>query len=341
MSAPINAGLRTIVGRPFEGNFGIPKEYSEFAASLGIPGPKRAPARPSATSSIRHAAEDIENEVFKAASQGPNRELAGLIAERRALKEISADGTTRTQRDAALALVQEVEAQIARSFPQVAARLEQAKANETVAATAAKFEEAIIKARRSAQKSATGNRDAAIRDEFNTFLNDQKMRKGLEDFGVLGQAERVVVGGPTRNALRWAGEFSPTSNPALAAGNIGAAVLSGGQTAGSIPAAFAARKLAEHLAEGDARKLIAMIHDRAPHARFLVRPMDTWSEAVQSALASPTMKNLSRLSVAAGNLSANLNAIGVTVPPENLVRAGLPAPRVLEQPLPAPTIQSP
>jgi hypothetical protein len=36
--SPINAGLRTIVGKPFEENFGIPKEYTEFAASLAMPG---------------------------------------------------------------------------------------------------------------------------------------------------------------------------------------------------------------------------------------------------------------------------------------------------------------
>jgi hypothetical protein len=37
-ASPISAGLRTIVGKPFEETIGIPKEYSEFAASLGIPG---------------------------------------------------------------------------------------------------------------------------------------------------------------------------------------------------------------------------------------------------------------------------------------------------------------
>jgi hypothetical protein len=36
LTSPINAGLRTIVGRPLE-NFGLPREYSEFAASLALP----------------------------------------------------------------------------------------------------------------------------------------------------------------------------------------------------------------------------------------------------------------------------------------------------------------
>jgi hypothetical protein len=36
--SPISAGLRTVVGKPVEENTGIPKEYSEFAASLALPG---------------------------------------------------------------------------------------------------------------------------------------------------------------------------------------------------------------------------------------------------------------------------------------------------------------
>ena len=37
-ASPIQAGLRTVVGKPLEENIGIPKEYSEFAAGLAIPG---------------------------------------------------------------------------------------------------------------------------------------------------------------------------------------------------------------------------------------------------------------------------------------------------------------
>ena len=38
VGSPINAGLRTVVGKPLEENIGVPKEYSEFAAGLAIPG---------------------------------------------------------------------------------------------------------------------------------------------------------------------------------------------------------------------------------------------------------------------------------------------------------------
>ena len=36
--SPVNAGVRTVVGEPVENVTGIPKEYTEFAASLAIPG---------------------------------------------------------------------------------------------------------------------------------------------------------------------------------------------------------------------------------------------------------------------------------------------------------------
>jgi hypothetical protein len=44
VASPISAGLRTIAGKPVEDLTGIPKEYSEFALSLGIPGLGLRPA---------------------------------------------------------------------------------------------------------------------------------------------------------------------------------------------------------------------------------------------------------------------------------------------------------
>jgi hypothetical protein len=43
VTAPVNAALRTFAGKPIEENTGIPKEYTEFAASLALPMPKRIP----------------------------------------------------------------------------------------------------------------------------------------------------------------------------------------------------------------------------------------------------------------------------------------------------------
>ena len=38
VASPVNAAIRTVVGEPIEENAGIPKEYSEFAASMALPG---------------------------------------------------------------------------------------------------------------------------------------------------------------------------------------------------------------------------------------------------------------------------------------------------------------
>lgn len=38
VASPVNAALRTFVGKPIEENTGIPKEYSELASSLALPG---------------------------------------------------------------------------------------------------------------------------------------------------------------------------------------------------------------------------------------------------------------------------------------------------------------
>lgn len=60
VGSPVNAALRTVAGKPIEENTGIPKELTEFAAALAIPGmglraanpaPMMAPARPVATAS--------------------------------------------------------------------------------------------------------------------------------------------------------------------------------------------------------------------------------------------------------------------------------------------------
>lgn len=49
-SSPISAAIDTFVGKPIEENTGVPKEYTDFAASLALPIPKRMPniARPRA-----------------------------------------------------------------------------------------------------------------------------------------------------------------------------------------------------------------------------------------------------------------------------------------------------
>ena len=59
VASPINAALRTVVGKPLEENTGIPKELSETAASFALPIPKRIPAAAAAETKAPAAAELI------------------------------------------------------------------------------------------------------------------------------------------------------------------------------------------------------------------------------------------------------------------------------------------
>lgn len=55
VTSPINAALRTVVGQPIEAATGVPKEYTEFAASLALPVPKAIAAGRPARAAVQEA----------------------------------------------------------------------------------------------------------------------------------------------------------------------------------------------------------------------------------------------------------------------------------------------
>lgn len=69
VASPVNAALRTVVGKPVEDVTGVPKEYTEFAASMALPIPKRVPAASAAKV-------PTTQEITRAAGQG-YKELRG------------------------------------------------------------------------------------------------------------------------------------------------------------------------------------------------------------------------------------------------------------------------
>lgn len=96
VTSPISAGLRTVVGKPVEENTGIPKEYSEFAASLAIPGMGLKSAAPilgeaKAIAPTREALETAADQGFKAAKTSgavvPAEHITGLAQQARASLE--------------------------------------------------------------------------------------------------------------------------------------------------------------------------------------------------------------------------------------------------------------
>jgi hypothetical protein len=68
VASPIGAGLRTLAGKPIEDLTGFPKEYSEFALSLGIPGLGLRPAFPAPTSVPRSVVGRSANDLSPAAT---------------------------------------------------------------------------------------------------------------------------------------------------------------------------------------------------------------------------------------------------------------------------------
>ena len=97
VSSPLSAALRTVVGKPIEENIGIPKEYSEFAASLALPGagmtklatPVRAAKPLTAADEVAAASGRLGVPIPRAAvtESLPTQQIAG------ALKEIPVVGT--------------------------------------------------------------------------------------------------------------------------------------------------------------------------------------------------------------------------------------------------------
>lgn len=86
--SPINAALRTVIGKPVEDATGIPKEYTEFAAAAGLPTklprlPTRAPTKPAPPVPTRE-------ELFTAADAGYKApEVAAIEIKPTALRDFS------------------------------------------------------------------------------------------------------------------------------------------------------------------------------------------------------------------------------------------------------------
>lgn len=70
VTSPINAALRTVVGKPVENLTGAPKEYTEFAASMALPIPKRIPTLARAEPKAIPKAAPSTEELFAAADKG-------------------------------------------------------------------------------------------------------------------------------------------------------------------------------------------------------------------------------------------------------------------------------
>jgi len=82
-TAPIQAGIRSAVGRPVEKRTGIPKQYTEFATALALPGYGLAPIKALAATPEAKAAARVLKQMFVPEAVSPTAErAAGLIREK-------------------------------------------------------------------------------------------------------------------------------------------------------------------------------------------------------------------------------------------------------------------
>lgn len=70
VTSPINAALRTVIGKPVENITGAPKELTEFAAGMVLPIPKRIPTMARAEVKAAPKAAPSTEELFAAADKG-------------------------------------------------------------------------------------------------------------------------------------------------------------------------------------------------------------------------------------------------------------------------------
>jgi len=79
ISSPINAAIHTVVGQPVENVTGIPSKYTDFAAGMALPIPKRLPAGAGTATTAERATTPTAQELRTAATAGyESPEVAGL-----------------------------------------------------------------------------------------------------------------------------------------------------------------------------------------------------------------------------------------------------------------------
>lgn len=142
----------------------------------------------------------------------------------------------------------------------LAPELKTANANYAAAKASDRLDYRMMKADRRAAKSGTGgNVENAMRQEA-----DKISDRGLTP-AEIALRDKIVMGTPTRNALRTAGKLGVDGGLSLLIHAVGAAE-SGGATLPLAAAGTAARKIGEMLTRGQVNKLSTMIRNRAPLA---------------------------------------------------------------------------
>jgi hypothetical protein len=356
VTSPVNAALRTFVGTPGE-SLGVPKEYSEFAAGMALPIPKRLPSLGVATKADRTAHVtsmfDRADDLYDAARASPvtwtPQEIAGFKGDAvdalkeaghrdftapktfRALDELS---TTDPSNASDVLAVRKMLSKIARSpdegnaaataLKQVDSKLlndvpEASAANATYAAAkrAETVHEALSRAELNAATSGSGLNEDNATRAAAKSIVTNLKARRSFSPDEIDQLTRISRGSFTGNGVRYLGNLLAGHGMSSAA--VGAYELGPiGATAPAVGAGF--KKLGSILTQRQVSQLDTLMRSRSPDALpKITNPLNDWSNASQAFEVSPVPRNLARLSIASRNLSNNLSDVGITIAPEHLI----------------------
>jgi hypothetical protein len=347
LASPINAAYRSFAGKPLEETVGIPKEYTEFALGLGTPIPTRLPSfgrsAPKAAGNItREQAFEAADRNYEAArsadfaaapdmtemlkgqlkdslmkkgyreSNPAHAPLFGAIDElpagryadvsdfdsaRQAMKQSGAPS------DAIRRSVGGIDDFLSPKVPEIAT----ARGDYAAASRSEDFGEAMERASRGAGSNAVQTQARALR-------NSEKKMLGWND-EEKAQLDKIITGNSAQRVADGVGGALGGNGGAMT-GLLGISTLGVAPTVG-----YTLKKLSDVMTTSQVAKLDKMLLSRAPEAQRLAKPMEEFGKIAQEAEVSPTARNLSRLMIAARNLSTNLKDFDVSIPPNEILRS--------------------
>lgn len=357
VTSPINAALRTVVGRPIENTTGIPKELPEFAAGVAlpipsrIPLPKMAPRTPGVLSPTTERLFEEADKGYEAARANPTRvppeDVQGLA------KNITADLKASGARDylepKTHRAITELNVETPADFNDIYSvrkALNRAAADPSERAAARQAIEKIdefIAPRFPETAAARENYAAAKRSELLEGAVDRATRAaGAANSGqnfenalrrqikAIRNSDRLSRGF-SANELANMDEIvkgSTAANLARGLGNMAGggggigATITGALSKGVAPVfGYALKKIGNAVTSNEVNKLIETVQSRAPAAKAASASLRQWSEAAQAFEAEPSVRAFVRMSIASRNLSNNLHGVGMAVQPNDLLRS--------------------
>jgi hypothetical protein len=351
VASPINAAIRTVVGRPVESLTGVPKEYTEFAAGLALPVPKRIPlpARgqpkpaPMTTEKLFEEADRGYDAARSSEFIAPPGEVAALrsgidqelreagyrpVTAKKTFRLVGdelADGSkdagdliaTRTAINK-ISKPEEADA-VRRTLEQIDDYLEprvtgitEARGNYAAGKRSQMLEEQANIARIKSESPTGPTIDTALRQRARAILTNKQLRRGLSE-DEIAQLNKINKGTFIGNSANY------ISGLLKGAGSMKTIlpVVTGGM---STLAASGVDQISGAITRGQFAKLQQAVASRSPAGRAAEASLGQWAEAKQAFDVSPSVKAFVKFSIASRNLSNTLKGSDVSIDPEGLLR---------------------